>query len=617
MTGICGWLRRPTSVRPDAPIAALADSLFGTVPTRYLALGARAMLGGRLGAAGLAVDAQIGAAAAIEGKPRWNDASLAAIAAERGDARALLEAFARDRRGFLRSLSGTFALAVADDRSGELVLAVDRMGIRPLCYALNSAGDCVFGSSASAVVAAGQVDTAFAPQSLYNYVYFHVIPSPATVYASVRKLEPGQLCRYADGKISTEYYWTPDVAPDRAADPRALQAALMSEMRAAVARTAPDAGTGAFLSGGLDSSTVCGLANERVHPLRSFTIGFSDERYNETEYARAAAEQFGLDLREYYVTPDDIADAFELVATSYDEPFGNSSALPAYFCALRAKEAGVTRMLAGDGGDELFAGNERYATQQLFEYYHRVPLALRKSGAESLLLALPSWTKLTHKARRYVEQARVPMPERLQTYNYLHMQSPRDVFDASFLANVDTRHPVEQMNRWYGRHQDANFVDRMLRFDWKLTLADNDVRKVNRMCSVAGVEVDYPLLDDSLVDFSLRIPGPMKMENRELRSFYKQAVTGFLPSKIIHKKKHGFGLPFGVWLATSPRLQEIVASSMASLRGRGFMLPAAIDELLRAHRMDHGAYYGNIIWVLTALEAWLKAHEARAAKRAA
>jgi asparagine synthase (glutamine-hydrolysing) len=584
----------------------MTKQLPGQAPATASAAAPRAALASRCDRG---VATEPGVVVAIEGTPRWNDPRVAALAAERGHGAALLAAYAADRRGFLRTVHGTFALAVVDDRVGEVVLAIDRMGIRPLCFALDSAGDFVFGSTASAVLAAGRIDAALAPQSIYNYVYFHVIPSPATIYSQVRKLEPGQRCIYSNGKLTTDLYWTPSTAPDDSANPKALQDELMATMRVAISRAAPDAHTGAFLSGGLDSSTVCGLANELVHPLRAFTIGFSEERYNETEYARATAERFKLDLREYYVTPDDIADALETVATAYDEPFGNSSALPTYFCALKAKQAGVGRLLAGDGGDELFAGNERYATQQLFEYYHLVPRAIRALAAEPVLLRLPlGLSTFTRKARRYVEQARIPMPERLQTYNYLHMNSPADVFEPTFLTNVDIADPIKQMRYWYHRHADADFVDRMLRFDWKLTLADNDIRKVNRMCAAAGVDVAYPLLDDSLVELSLRIPASIKMKNRELRYFYKRSVEGFLPDKVIHKKKHGFGLPFGVWLATTPRLQEIVAYRIEAFRRRGIVQPGVLDALVHAHRADHNAYYGNIIWVLVVLESWLDAH---------
>jgi asparagine synthase (glutamine-hydrolysing) len=609
MTGICGSVRRAaTEERVDDILARMAGALLDQEPVENGSLSPRAGLAGRSPGAVVA-DTSTGIAAAIEGRPRWTDSRIAALAKERGHGQALLAAYREDRTGFIRKIAGTFALAVIDDRAGEVVLAVDRMGIRPLCYAVDSAGDFVFGSTASVVLAAGRVDTTLAPQSLYNYVYFHVIPSPATIYARIFKLEPGQRCVFAKGKVVTDFHWAPSIAPEHGADPQTLEAELMAEMRSAVARTELDQHTGAFLSGGLDSSTVCGLANEIVHPLRAFTIGFSEERYNETEYARATAERFGLDLREYYVTPDDIADAIEHVATAYDEPFGNSSALPTYFCALKAKQAGASRLLAGDGGDELFAGNERYATQQLFEYYQRVPQSIRTWAAEPALLRLPTnWSTLTRKARRYVEQARVPMPERLQTYNYLHMNSPHEIFESSFLAHVDVRDPLKRMGEWYRRHDDAEFVDRMLRFDWKLTLADNDLRKVNGMCAAAGIEVAYPLLDDSLVDFSLRIPAAVKMKNRELRHFYKRAVNDFLPQKVIHKKKHGFGLPFGVWLATTPRLQEIVARRIDSFRQRGIVRPDVLAQLMQSHRNDHNAYYGNIIWVLVILEIWLEAH---------
>src|SRR5262245_25167546 len=232
-----------------------------------------------------------------------------------------------------------------------------------------------------------------------------------------------------------------------------LAQALQTTLRKAVRDCRPDETTADFLSGGLDSSTVCGFHREiagRATP--AYTIGFGAEGYDEMRYARIAGQHFGLDLREHYITPDDIAGSMRDIARAYDEPFGNSSAVPTFACARRAHGDGMRVMLAGDGGDEIFAGNDRYARQSLFEHYWRLPAALRSGLVEPLILGLPvsRWTPPTRKLRSYVEQARVPMPARLETYNFIHRMTPQALFEPAFLARVDTARPPAILDASYG-----------------------------------------------------------------------------------------------------------------------------------------------------------------------
>ena len=556
MTGICGWFGpAPTERASAATLGKMAAGLLAPGDAHYVTLQTSAACirgtpGGVASAAGLV--------AIIEGRPRWSTPQLAALAAEKGDGHALLAAYRARRHEITDAVNGPFAFAIADEAEQTLLLCVDRMGIRPLCYTQLDDGTVIFGSTTDALVAREDVSQDISGQSIFDYVYFHVVPSPATIYRDIRKLEPGELIRVRDGRLVTGRYWKPTFQTGRGdADIAELSAALMETMRGAISRCGPDTATAGFLSGGLDSSTVCGIANEFIDgPARAYSIGFEQQGYDEIEYARIAARHFGLDLREYYVTPDDVADSMDVIATAYDEPFGNSSAIPALFCARRARREGVTHLLAGDGGDELFAGNERYVRQQIFEHYRRIPGILRTGLLEPLVETIPTgWSTLTHKIARYVEQARVPMPERLQTYNLVHMRGPAELFDPGFLNTIDADHPVREMQRWYEGAPDAGLVDRMLFFDWKLTLADNDLRKVNEMCAVAGIDVDYPLLDDELVAFSTRVPGSLKLQGNRLRYFFRQAVADFLPGEILQKTKHGFGLPFGEWLrlSTPPR----------------------------------------------------------------
>ena len=254
------------------------------------------------------------------------------------------------------------------------------------------------------------------------------------------------------------------------------------------------------------------MAELRQREGEAYSIGFSAEGYDEMAFARITAKHFDIKLNEYYVTPQDVVDALPLIATSYDEPFGNSSALPAYFCAKMAVENGVNTLLAGDGGDEIFAGNERYVRQNVFEHYSKVPALLRKALVEPITELLPNAIAPVAKASSYIAQANMPLPDRLQSYNFLHRHPATEVFTEDFLAEVNTALPLEIQREIYHRPTDAGRLNRMLYLDWQITLADNDLRKVSHMCSLAGVDVVYPMLDDALVEFSCKIP--QSLENQ-------------------------------------------------------------------------------------------------------
>jgi asparagine synthase (glutamine-hydrolysing) len=208
----------------------------------------------------------------------------------------------------------------------------------------------------------------------------------------------------------------------------------------------------------------------------------------------------------------------------------------------------------------------------------------------------------------YVRQAKIPLPDRLQSYNYLHRHSPGTVFCDTFLQRVDTHAPLQQIRDEYSVHSYADSIDRMLFLDWKFTLHDNDLVKVNTACRLAGIDVAYPMLDPSLMRFSCQIPGPLKMYRGRLRWFYKHAFRDFLPEPIINKKKHGFGLPFGVWMKTEPRLRELSRQALASMSARGVFREDFLNELMRLHEQEAAAYYGELVWTLTTLELWLQAH---------
>ena len=344
-------------------------------------------------------------------------------------------------------------------------------------------------------------------------------------------------------------------------------------------------------------------------PAPTYSIGFDASGYDEMEYARIAARHFGTDHHEYYVTPDDLLAGIPRVAVHYDQPFGNSSAVPAWICAQRARDDGITKLLAGDGGDELFGGNTRYAKQKVFGAYGNVPRFVR-SGLLEPALALPGMDRLplVKKGVSYVQQAKVPLPDRLGMYNLLLRLGAAQVFEAGFLARVDQDDPLQVQRVAWAQTEGETLINRLLAYDWKFTLADNDLPKVLGTTELAGVDVAFPLLTDELLEFSLGLPPHWKLKGLTLRWFFKEALRGFLPDAIIAKKKHGFGLPFGVWATQHAGLRRLAHDTLATLKERNIVRPAFIDTLLDELLPAHPGYYGEMVWILLVLELWLREH---------
>lgn len=513
---------------------------------------------------------------------------------------------------FLKSVKGVFSLVIIDNNNLETVLAIDSMGIAPMSYA-GTKHSLYFSNSVDLIHSNPNVTTSIDPQAIYNYLYFSTVPSPNTIYHQISKLEPSQFLVFQKGSIrQKDYYWRPEFAKKTSGKSiNELGEELTDILKRSVARNNPEGNAGAFLSGGLDSSTVCGVMSTLgSFKTKSYSIGFSAEGYDETGYARIAAKHYNLDSHEYYVTPQDVADTVPLISKFYDEPFGNSSALPAYYCAKMAKNDGTDILLAGDGGDEIFAGNQRYAKQKLFEYYFNIPGFVRKTVIEPSVFFIPLIGRLksVRKIRSYIDQANVPLPDRLENYNFLHMSNLSEIFDPDFLANIDSNLPLNMQRSVYNRCTNNSTLDKMLFLDWKFTLADNDIRKVNGMCAASGVAVGYPMLDRELVEFSATVPDNLKLRRLDLRYFFKQALSDFLPDEILNKPKHGFGLPFGVWLKDYDPLQDILHDSLKTFKARSYINPSYIDWLLDRHQKEHAGFFGSMLWMLMILELWLREH---------
>ena len=456
---------------------------------------------------------------------------------------------------------------------------------------------------------AQQASVELSQQALVNYLFFHMIPSPETIYKEIFCLQPAEQIHWDGAEITRQPGWTPRFDQTSEQSAPALADELLSLLREVVPDYCQQERTGCFLSGGLDSSSIAGLVSETLPKTDVFSIGFPIEQYNELDYARTAVNHFGLTGHEYIMSPEDVVDALPQIIASMDQPFGNSSVMPAYFCAKLAKSQGIDRLIAGDGGDELFAGNERYAQQlRLDRLRQRLRPLIGILDLSLLQLPWPDKPALLGKAKSLTRQLKMSVPQNLEYFNFLNLLDRDAIFSPALLAATDQNEPGRRCQTLFDQPQNANVLDRMLYMDWKHTLADNDLTKVNNMCRLAGVEVVYPLLDDRLVDLALKIPAEIKLVPGDLRHLYKKAMTGFLPEKIIHKTKHGFGLPFGLWTTEHKALRDLAYDAIASLDQYDLFRSGFVDDVKRRHQQEHAKHYGELVWILMVLAMWLDRH---------
>ncbi len=532
-----------------------------------------------------------------------------------GIAQELLARYLKNGIRAVHDLRGDFSSGVWDGRQEELYLVTDRFRVNPVFY-YEDGEKLVFASRMKSLLACPfPITRTINPQALADIMAFSAITTDRTVFREVKKLPPGHILTCRDGKTSIREYWDINfLEPDQASENDLTQRLKAEFDDAMSARLTADAGrkVGAFLSGGIDSSTVTGVMTRLANgPVKCFSIGFGEQRFNEMEYARIAARHFGSEHHEYYVTPQDTFDAIPKLLDSFDEPFANASAIPTYMCAKLALEHGVDVMYAGDGGDELFAGNERYSSQRVFDYYTRLPKALQDLVVKPTVTALADLTGLNLFAmgKKYIRRASIPLPDRLYSYGLFNVLPMSQLLEEDVLnaigSGYDPYHPIREH---FFKAPAATDLDRQLYVDLKITISDNDLFKVTRMTQAAGVTVRFPFLDHKLAEFAARIPAKIKMPSRELRVFFKRAYSDLLPREIIAKTKHGFGLPIPVWLRTDKRLNDMMHELVLGARTvqRGMFRKKALEELVDRHRTEAGSFYGDILWDVMVWELWMR-----------
>jgi len=518
---------------------------------------------------------------------------------------------------FLHRVHGAFSLAIWDETNHKLLLAIDRLGVKSLYWAREK-DRLLFATRLDSIRSVRQEPLELNPAALPQYFLFSAIPHPMTIYRGVEKLEPGTCLTYEKGAIRKWRYWDLNYVESANGSESHWAKQVQSAMRTAVHLHLDGCGqesVGAYLSGGTDSSSVVAFMNERCAPVNTFSIFFGEPEYSEIGFARTTATHFQTRHFERQITAKDALEAIPKIAGYYDEPFANSSAFGAYYCAALAHEMGVQTMLGGDGGDELFAGNSRYADDKRFALYQYLPSWLRRGLIEPVTRLLPENDGRLSLPRKYVHRALIPNPRRIFSYNFVLNVPPGDVFEPDFLRAAQPDHWMDIAAAHFHSPKVASELNRLMHMDVKMILADNDLRKVTGTAELAGVRVRYPLLDYQLAEVAARIPTSLKLKGFEKRYIFKKAMRSILPQEVLYKKKHGFGVPVSRWLLQDPQLNGLMNDLLGDTRTRqrGYFRPGFINDVLRLHREDHVGFYGEVVWYLLALELWHRHHFDRVA----
>jgi asparagine synthase (glutamine-hydrolysing) len=528
----------------------------------------------------------------------------------------LLHLYLHDGMSLVSRLRGDFIIVVWDGREQTFCVATDRFRVHSLLYS-QQGPHFVFASCLQALRACPlPLEWTINPEAIVDMTCNSVVPTPKSIFREVRKIPPGHVLRYQHGQVKLEQYWdmnylTSDPSPQDELIEK-LHAGFQDAIDCQLGDERRGNHIGSFLSGGIDSSTITGiLAQNCSRPIKSFSIGFDVPGYNEINYARMAAKAFKAEHYEYFVSPQDTYDAIPLLLESFDEPFGNASAVPTYFCAKLAKEHGVDILFAGDGGDELFAGNERYATQRVFDYYQKIPFWCREHVVQPTVFSLANYLKVSLflKGKKYIERANIPYPQRLSSWGLLEVIPMSDIFHDDLVKTLGEQYnPYEYVYDHYRRALANHELDRQLYVDLKVAIGDNDILKVTRMGQAAGVNVRFPFLDSRLAEFAATVPASLKMRGLKLRTFFKQAYVPLLPQAIQGKVKHGFGLPIPVWLRTDQRLNQMMRDAVLGqeLTQRGFFQKKTLEYFVEQHQSDQTSFFGTVLWNIMMLELWMR-----------
>lgn len=523
------------------------------------------------------------------------------------DTEAVIAAYDQYGTDCPKHLRGMFAFAIWDEQDRSLFLARDRVGKKPLLYAQTS-NQLIFASEFSALVLHPDVSRDVDFEAIHHYLSFICVPAPLTAYRAIRKLEAGHWLLWRDGEIKIERYWQLDFsnklsiseteAGDRAVEllREAVRIRLMSEVP-----------LGAFLSGGIDSSAVVALmAEESSEQVKTFSIGFEEQDFSELHHARRVAEYVGADHHEFVVRPDAM-EVLPMLVEHYGEPFADSSAIPSYYVSRETRRY-VTVALNGDGGDECFAGYQRYAAMSLAQTYASLPRAVR-SSVGGMVNAVPGFQTRpgpVRKAKRFVAAAALSPVER-----YLRWISAFDEIAKLNLYSDSFRHETAKFNTagiiapWFARANGAGIVDAALLTDTMTYLPNDLLVKMDIASMSVSLEARSPFLDHHLMEFAASLPEKMKLRRLTTKYLLKRILKKMVPAENLTRTKMGFGVPIGYWFrgAMQPFLRQTLLSDKAL--ARGLFKPERVRRIVDDH-VEGKSDHSHRLWSLLMLELWFE-----------
>jgi asparagine synthase (glutamine-hydrolysing) len=524
------------------------------------------------------------------------------------DTEAIIHAYERYGADCPKYLRGMFAFAIWDSRTQELFLARDRVGKKPLLYA-QVKNQFVFGSEFNALLLHPDISRDIEPEALDHYMSFMCVPAPLTAYRAIKKLEPGHTLRWHNGEVKIERYWQPDFSRKLNIREEEAGERTVEILRDAVrVRLMSEVPLGAFLSGGIDSSAVVALmSQESSEPVKTFSIGFEEQDFSELQHARRVAEHVGAEHHEFVVRPDAL-EVLPILVEHYGEPYADSSAIPTYYVARETRKH-VTVALNGDGGDESFAGYERYAAMRLAEKYHRLPAILRKSIVEQTANLLPSSEERRSRfrdAKRFLEAASLPRVERyLRWVSAFDADAKRALYSEDFNHETKSVHAGDLLERWFARANGAGIVDAALLTDTMTYLPNDLLVKVDIASMAVSLEARSPFLDHHVIEFAASLPERLKLRGLTTKYILKRMLRRLLPSENLNRRKMGFGVPIGHWFRGT--LQSFLRSTLLSEKAlnRGLFKPETIKQLVELHTRSERDY-SHQLWTLLMLELWFE-----------
>ncbi len=526
----------------------------------------------------------------------------------RCDAEVILHLYEEKGVECLGDLRGMFAFAIWDGRDNSLFAARDRIGQKPLCYRAEP-DRLIFGSEIKSILQAPGVPREVCLTALHHYLPFQYVPHPLTMFEGISKLSPGHYLVWKDGRVDVQEYWRPPFRVEKRRSEGEYVEELRSLMRESVRlRLISDVPLGAFLSGGIDSSIVVGLMAELSDaPVKTFSIGFEEKRYDELEYARMAARHFGTEHKEFVVRPNAI-EIIPKLAWHYDEPFADSSAIPTWYVSQITREH-VTVALTGDAGDEGFAGYPRYRAVRLAQWFDRLPKPMRRALAGRFWEHLPVSVEqktLRRRARRLFEALNLPPRARYARWCAIFDDTRKHaLYSTDLFARFKDFPSASVFDVEYDKVPGIDFLGQTTFVDYMRYLPDDLCCKVDIAGMAHSLECRSPFLDHKVVEFVAGVPSDLKLRGRTDKYLLRRAFGDMLPAPILKRKKMGFGVPIAVWFRNELKdyVRDILLSPTALQRG--WFSPDAVRELVDDHvaaRFDHGYR----LWSLLMLELWCR-----------